>query len=446
MASITHRAHSPLRTLPASPRLAVTADQREERERWIIETVGRLRTGLSHGVSEAGALVSEPDHLSEAHRQLRQEGVDWASFLHKTDDANDFPEQAVYNHTYWRWKQWGDRLASGAAIHNPPSAIHVDEVQVPDSAFFTNVRIESYTPEYLAREMEEIRPAGKVTITKPKRAGSSEGFFGKDERGIEYIFVFDPPFNPEMNTSAEFIGSTLCRMAGYRVPRTVIHTMQGTGDPQYDGRRCVATQAVKGYSGGWKYMTYKHRREIRGLVVFAAWLHNVDQTDHNTGISEIQEGVYLYYNWDYGASLGAFTYRPKIARLGWTYLWKPEEGLLGPWRRLGLCPSSWDPCFRQQSAAIGYFSDQFDPDQWKPFYPNYAFEEATEADRRWAAAKLASFGDEQIQAVVALAQFTHASDADYIAAVLRSRRDRILCHYLTGPDASAAKIIRQFPE
>jgi hypothetical protein len=310
--------------------------------------------------------------------------------------------------------------------------MHADE-QVLDSAFFTNVAIESYTPELIAREFADTRPHGTISFKKAKTGGTSEGFWGKDERGIEYIFVLDPPFNPEMNTSAEYIGSTLARMMGYRVPQVAICMIEGTGNPQFDGRRAAATRAVKGFRGGWKYRTFRDRREVRGVRFLAAWLDNVDQTDQNTGLSEMKEGVYGYYIWDFGASLGSFTFRPKLARLGWTYLWKPSETFCKPLRRMGLCDAPWAGHESQFSPAVGVFSDNFDPATWRTFYPNFAFDDATTADLRWAAERIVRFNDDQIRAVVALAKFSHERDADYVAQTLMARRERIRQWLLAHP-------------
>jgi hypothetical protein len=237
-----------------------------------------------------------------------------------------------------------------------------------------------------------------------------------------------------MQTAAEHIGSTLVRIMGWRVPRTAICRVHGTGHPRYDGRRATATIAVKKYAGSWTYRSYRNRREVRGLAAVAAWLNNVDQSEHNTGISQPAEGVYTYYIWDYGASLGSFTFRTKWPRLGWQYLCAPIQQplaqLLGPpW------PRQWE----QHSAAVGYFTDQFDPEQWVPFYPNLAFEDATWTDRRWAASRVAQISDDQIRTVVASAQYTHARDADYVAATLIARRDRLVQHFLGNDDSDLAQ-------
>lgn len=409
----------------------VSASHRDLFESECVRAIARLRTLLLDHDGVANS--SERDVLRAylAHRD-----VDWPSFLIGIADAHDFPWQAIYNHTYWMLREKLDLRRTWALLSTgePPPATNVlPSGNVPNSTFFTNTDITSYTPDYLASEVEYIRPRGKITKTRPKKGGTAEGFFGCDERGIEYIFVFDPPFNPEMNTSAEFIGSTLFRILGYRVPKTAICTIHGTGDPRLDGRRAVATIAVQNVRGGWKYRTFKHRREIRAVRLFAAWIHNVDQTDQNTGLSETMPGVYAYYIWDFGASLGSFTFRPKMARLGWTYLWKPEEALLSPLRRAALLPRPWACDEMQYSPAVGCFSDNFDPDRWVPFYPNFAFNEATEADLRWAAARLAQLSEEQVRTVVRLAQFSYPQDADYVLQVLLARRAKLLHRYLHWP-------------
>ena len=230
-----------------------------------------------------------------------------------------------------------------------------------------------------------------------------------------------------METSAEHIGSTLVRMMGWHVPKTVICTIAGTGNPRYDGRRAVATRAVKGLKGGWTYRAYSDRREVRGLSVVGAWLNNVDQSEHNTGTTEPVEGVYVYYIWDYGASLGSFTFRGKWPRLGWQYVAAPVRKSLAE-----LTGPPWETDRQAHSPAIGYFTTNFDPDRWVPFYPNLGFADVTPADKCWAAGRIAQISDEQIRAVVESAGYSYPSDAEYVIETLIARRDCIVRRYLPG--------------
>jgi hypothetical protein len=407
--------------LPALRADQVPAEERAGFEDWTVARVAELRRLWAQGADAADprviAVVSE----------LEEAAVDWKTFLVKTTDSSKFPRMAILNHSWFQWRQAADwkRTARILAGRSQPVSHLLADGRVPHSAFYTRTDVRSYTPERLREEFALAAPLGNITITKQKQDGTSEGFFGKDERGVEYIFVFDAPFNPEMQTAAEHVGSTLARVLGWRVPTTVLCTVRGTGNPQYDGRRATATVAVKNVQGGWTYRRYRDRRELRSLTVLGAWLNNVDQTEHNTGVSEPAEGVYTYYVWDFGASLGSFTFRPKWPRLGWQYLCDPirmpAAALIGP---------PWETRWRVHSAAVGYFRPEVDPDRWVPFYPNLAFEDAAPADKCWGALRIGEISDDQIRTIVESAQYSYASDAEYVIETLIARRNRIVAHYV----------------
>jgi hypothetical protein len=251
--------------------------------------------------------------------------------------------------------------------------------------------------------------------------------------------LFDSPFTPESGTSAEFIGSTLCRMLGFHVPKTCVTTIQGTGDRYYDGRRAVATEALKDFDGGYRYGSFRSKRPVRALQLVAAWVNNVDMTEQNSGVTKTDAGSYRHYALDFGASLGSFTFRPQPARLGWTKLFDPLPQLAQPIYDRGIIKPRWQAPYELKSLATGTFSADFDPDRWQPFYQNMAFVEISEADRVWAARLIARVTDDQIRAVVDLAEYSHSSDADYVADTLIKRRDAIVNRYLKTQSGALPK-------
>lgn len=198
----------------------------------------------------------------------------------------------------------------------------------------------------------------------------------------------------------------------------------------YEGRRAVATVALDNFKGGWKYADFRDRREIRGLQLFAAWIGNVDQTEQNTGLTTDDNGVHRHYVLDFGSSLGSFTFRPQIARLGWTRLFDAYQQFTQPLYDRGIRKVPWEAPYSVHSVSVGYFSDNFDPDRWQPFYTNMGFVHVTEADRIWAAQRIARISDEQIYTVVGLAGYTHPTDAEHVAQTLIRRRDIIVQRYL----------------
>jgi hypothetical protein len=311
---------------------------------------------------------------------------------------------------------------------------------VPDSAFFFNDDISSVTPADLAAEDARIRPRGAIKITRRKEEGKSKGFYGMDERGIEYIFIVDPPGMEEQVTAAEVIGSTLIRMAGYNIASSAIVTLSGTGNPEFDGRRAVATRLVAGYKGHWTYREFGSRREIRATMLFGGWIHNTDWVDHNTGISVTKvDGIPLtrYYIFDFGGSLGSWNIRMKEPRDGWAHYVSFHEFFLWPINKplelAGLRRKPWSGDGPQYSEAVGYFDSSFRPDQYRPNYPNMAWAEMTREDALWAANLIARYTDAQVRAAVDLACYSRAEDADFVCRTLLDRRKRILDFYGVKP-------------
>ncbi|QDU60899.1 hypothetical protein Pan216_17520 [Planctomycetes bacterium Pan216] len=396
------------RHLSAGPR-EVSAEQRQVFERWLDDRLSRHR----EGETAAGA-------------ELRAAAVDVESFFVRGPANDDFPRMMLFNE-YWRVplaKANPRRLFRRVSGNgNVARDVSPKSDRVLHSSFFTNTHIESYTPERLVREAEEARPRGKLTITKVKSSGTSEGAWAEDEEGRTYILVFDPPCCPEMTTSAEYIGSTLMRIAGFYVPTTTIITVEGTGDDLYDGRRAVATIALDDFEGGWRAGPFRDRRAVRALQLFAGWINNVDQTEQNTGLTINESGVIRHYVLDFGASLGSFTFRPQPARLGWTKLFSVYDQFTQPLYDRGWRKVPWEAPYAVVSPAVGTFSERYDPDRWRPFYENIGLLDVTPEDRRWAARRIARFHDEQIEMIVHLAGYSNRADREHVARTLKRRRD-----------------------
>ncbi len=70
--------------------------------------------------------------------------------------------------------------------------------------------------------------------------------------------------------------------------------------------------------------------------------------------------------------------------------------------------------------ATGYFeSEIFDADDWKPNFPNPAYQNATDRDLYWGAKIVMSFTDEIIDLIVAEARYSRPEDRERIARVLK---------------------------
>jgi hypothetical protein len=88
--------------------------------------------------------------------------------------------------------------------------------------------------------------------------------------------------------------------------------------------------------------------------------------------------------------------------------------------------------YPKTARSVGPFeADFFDPQAWKPEYPNPAFDKMQPGDAFWAARLVARFSDEVIKALVSKARYSEAGASEYVASVLIKRRDKVLRTWLT---------------
>ena len=415
-----------------SGRIVPTRDP-EARMRWMLDQVGKLREDIDR--ARAGPVTTElAARITMQKASLERAGVDWPTFFDTRRDKVDFEAEA--------WAQASTKLL--AQLFNPvrrierlsggpPSEPLLPDGGVPDSSFYVNTDIASFTPEHIRKENAEIVPKPPIRFTGAKTSGTAEGFFGKDARGVGYIFVFDPPYNPEMTTSAEYIGSTLHRIAGYPVPKTAVCTISGTGRGNLDGRRAVGTILVPGYKGNWRFGNFGRRRELRGMKLLAGWVHNIDQLDHNAALGiDPKTGLAVHWVFDFGAALGSYTYKHKFPWLGHTHAFDWPHNLNWPFVQLGLASQPFVATRQERpfSPAVGYIDEHYDPQEWRALYPNRAFKDMQPDDARWAARKIAQFSRAQIRTVVELARFTYKEDEAEVIRHLLRRRKIIIDRYV----------------
>ncbi|MFN2433011.1 MAG: hypothetical protein ABR599_09425 [Gemmatimonadota bacterium] len=469
-------AHAPAASVPRQGTLAAA----RERQDWIVERLRAMRTAEADDPARARAL----------QRELEAASVEWRSFLGPVRGSvrgsccayGEWPKNHV-------WRQIAQKLnlvrdvRQILNIQDAASDVAADG-RVLDSAFFTNRDVSAISPEEVRREAEAQAPRGTIYITEQKSEGVSEGFWGEDENGDLYIFILDPPGFDEMNTAAEVMGSTILRLAGYYVPYPAIVTLEDLAispkvleeqaqaragapdDPnedetiedaaeaqlgadaddetlgqddveQFRGRRAVATKAIaEGFRGPWTYWVFRDRRELRGAQVFAAWINNYDQVDHNTIAELFDEDADLvrYYIVDTSSAFGSASNRVKEPAAGYVnnsvdlhrFFTTPLRWLARPFGYR----EPWLPVTPIVSPAIGRFGPDLEPRLWKPQYPNLAYEDMDEDDAEWAARIVGEFSDEMIDAIVGLAKFSRREDAAYMARTLKARRDVIVRTYL----------------
>ena len=74
----------------------------------------------------------------------------------------------------------------------------------------------------------------------------------------------------------------------------------------------------------------------------------------------------------------------------------------------------------------------FDPERWKPEYPNPAFRNLREDDAYWAAKIVARFSDATIRRIVEKARYSDPRATDYVTQTVIERRDKVLRAWLNG--------------
>jgi hypothetical protein len=351
----------------------------------------------------------------------------------------------------------------------------VDEL--PDSAWYTNRhdRLHRMSAAELRTGPNRTGPPDQSqpwTIVSAKAEGVTPGFAIKDSRGRQYFLKFDPPSNPEMATAADVICAKVLYAAGYNVPENYIVSFAPEQlqikrglkfeDPfgrframqphdirdllklvAHDDRgriRAVASLTIPGKGvGQFKYYKrraddpnelapHEHLRVLRGLYVFAAWLNQTDAKALNTFDTLVEEGgqrFIKHYLLDFGSALGSDALYAKNPRLGHEYLIEPRSGLRNL-ATLGLYVPAYARVDFPGVPSVGNFSaDAFDPERWKPNYPNAAFESRLPGDEHWGARKVMAFTNDDIRHIVETAEYSDARAVDVMAAVLIARRDRI---------------------
>ena len=359
-------------------------------------------------------------------------------------------------------------------------AVNVNTIdEVPDSSWFTN-RTALTVDDYVRGPNTSGGPApGAWTVVSGKSDGITPGFTVRDTAGTTWFVKFDPPSNPEMATGAEIIATKLFWAAGYHVPenylaildpatlavddratmrdalgnrqpltREGVDRLLAQGARRADGRyRVIASRQLAGRPvGPFKYygtrpddpndiFPHEHRRELRGLRAFSAWLNHDDSRSVNTLDTLVEvEGrrVLRHHLIDFGSTLGSASVTAQKPRAGNEYIWEARPTLL-TMLSFGFWVRPWIKVQYPDYPAVGNIeAAYFWPERWKPEYPNAAFRNARADDLFWAARRVMAVPDEAIRAVVASAQYSDRGAADYLADVIIARRDKVGLRWLTG--------------
>lgn len=363
---------------------------------------------------------------------------------------------------------------------NLKAAVNVNTLgEVPDSSWFTNRHGKSpMSIEDLVRGPDHIGPpVAPWHVIRNKVGGITPGFTITDSRNYTYQIKFDPLTNPEMATSAEVICTKFFHAFGYFVPENHIvsfsrdrlqiapkarfTTPTGKVRPMTDSDLdAILTRAARDRQGNFRALAslyipgkpmgeikfygtrpddpndtfpHEHRRELRGLRVFCAWLNHDDSRSVNTFDSLIEEGgrrFVRHYLYDFGSCLGSASVFAQKPRAGNEYLWELDPTLKTIFS-LGLWVRPWAKVIYPEYPSIGRLeADFFRPELWRPEYPNAAFRRMDRADAFWAARIVMAFDDEMIRAIVRTGLLSDKSAEKYLADTLIRRRDKIGRHWL----------------
>lgn len=362
-------------------------------------------------------------------------------------------------------------------------AVNVNTIdEVPDSSWFTNrIGRRPMTIEEIVRgPNDQAAPnIDNWPVVEGKSSGITPGYRIVSPEGRLYQVKFDPPEHPEMASGAEVIGAALYHALGYNVvqgyvvevdPNAIVMsptatTVDLTGLKRRMTRKDIDALFKKGArlpNGRYRatlsrfadgkplgYFNYfgtrpddpndihphEHRRELRGNRVFAAWLNHDDSRGLNT--LDMLEGPagrqYIkHYMFDFGSILGSGSTKAQVPRAGNEYIveWAPALKTLFSF---GLYVRPWIFVdYNEEAKAVGRFEgDFFEPEAWRPEYPNPAFDNLRPDDAFWAARLVSRFSDEAIRATVAKAQFSEPGASEHIASTIIKRRDKVLRTWLT---------------
>jgi hypothetical protein len=353
--------------------------------------------------------------------------------------------------------------------------------EVPDSNWFTN-RIGStgVTVEDLVRGPNVGAPPdpSRWTLTREKTSGSHPGFTARDARGETWFLEFDPTYFPEGATGAVEVATKIFWALGYNQVESFLTTFDPARvefDPKATLRRpsgartrftrddmnailervarrpdgtyrVVAGRLIPGkVLGGFQYdgtrpddpndvIPHEHRRELRALHVFGAWVNLTDLKASNT-LDTLVSGngrtVVKHYLQDVGSTFGMCNDLHEWD-LSYEHFYQTGSSL----RRLfsfGFALSPWQTIPYVEYPSIGKFEgDRFDPRAWRPQTPTTAYLELRDDDAFWAARRVAAFTDELIRAAVHTGEYSDPAAEKYLADVLIKRRDKVARTYLTS--------------
>jgi len=392
-------------------------------------TVGPEARGLNLFLEFFSNTLGEPGERQPAHGVIPAEGI---------NTLGEVPDGPWYVNRHGTRRMTVDALSRGPGDDAPPSR------EAPWQA--------------LTAKQFDVRP----------------GILIADAKNDLYLLRFDPPGHAEMTTGAEMVSSKIFYALGYHVPSNyLVHftrdelvasvygdriTSAGAARPLTEedldfflrnvarssdgGYRAVATHVPRNWTallGPYQVygtrtddpndiVPHEHRRDLRGLFVFAAWLNHFQVSAVNTMDALVEENGVPYIRHhlvDFFATLGAGEGGPKRARDGNELPYDWDQALKHA-LAFGFYAPKWMRASYPRLPAVGRFEyETFDPERWTPNENLAPFANRLPDDEFWAAKQVMAFTDEDIRVLVSTGEYSDPAAADWIATCLRERRDRI---------------------
>ncbi|HXE80856.1 MAG TPA: hypothetical protein VNK41_08910 [Vicinamibacterales bacterium] len=438
--------------------------------------LARVRGAVALGLIAAACAAWAPEARTTSPRFYPDDPIQYEPSSQDASGVQPWEIDLTYDIVLNLFGRPGDP-ADGVRAQNVNT---VDEV--PDGPWFQNrLGRETLTVEDITRGPNTTNgPApGTWTVIAAKTDGVTPGFTIRDPAGIVWFLKFDPPGYRGMATGTEAAVTKLVWALGYHVPenhvaqldpnrlvidpgatyqppgrnrrpmkRTDIENLLDRAERDPDGTyRVIASRALAGKPlGGFRFhgtrpddpndvVPHEHRRELRGLGVFAAWLNHVDTKSGNsldTLITENGRSYVQHHLIDFGSTLGSAAVHPRPYWEGNQYLEEPRltgKGIVG----LGFYLKPWRTMPVAERTSIGRLPadhSTWDPRAWKPRVPNAAFLRARDDDRFWAARRLALMTNDFIAAAIRTGRFGDEEGEAILYNALVDRRDAILRAYL----------------
>ena len=343
--------------------------------------------------------------------------------------------------------------------------------EVPDSSWFTNrIGVRHVSEEEAAVAASQAGPPRlPLELVGGKPGGANPGMLAKDADGRRFVIKFDTKENPGMQTATNTIVNRIFWTLGYNVPNDTIFTfsrrdvfvgegatikdqmgrklpmtdadLERTLDsaPRYaDNRyRATASEFIAGIpKGGWAKegvreddpndrIPHEHRRELRGLRVFSAWLNHSDikqDNTHDTYVERDGKRFLEHYLLDFGEAFAGQSAEAERNETGYEH-WIDYENQPLAALSFGIWVRPWEHLKETRWPSIGIFSaNHFDPEAWRPMSPYWPFDEADIRDKYWAAKLVMRFSKPLLRALVTTGQLEHESAERYLTDTLYERR------------------------